>query len=160
MKNLVCIAFTAFVFTGCGNDNAAEQARLQQQRSVDSMTLVMQQQQAEIAHQRAIDSMNAVVAAKEEETRAAKNSRVSRSSNSTTYVQSNAGRAEAAAPAEAKRKGWSGAAKGAAIGAGVGALSGALIDDKKGRGAIIGGVAGAGIGAGTGAIIDGSKKKK
>lgn len=159
MKNLVCIAFTAFVFTGCSNDNAAEQARLQQQRSVDSMALVMQQQQAEIAHQRAIDSMNAVVAAKEEETRAAKNSRVARSSNSTTYVQSNAARAEAT-PAEAKRKGWSGAAKGAAIGAGVGALSGALIDDKKGRGAIIGGVAGAGIGAGTGAIIDGSKKKK
>lgn len=47
---------------------------------------------------------------------------------------------------QAKKKGWSDAAKGTAIGAGVGAIGGALIDKKSGRGAIIGGLTGAGAG--------------
>lgn len=160
MIKLVLTALIAAVaLTGCGN-NEAELAKLQHQRSIDSMNMVMEQQQLEIARQKSMDSMAAVVAAKEAAARS--NRSTNRSSGSTQYVQSNSGRAEAAPAAapEQKRKGWSGAAKGAVIGAGVGAVSGAMIDDKKGRGAIIGGVAGAGIGAGTGAIIDGSKKKK
>lgn len=48
---------------------------------------------------------------------------------------------------EAKKKGWSDAAKGTAIGAGVGAGVGALIDkDKRLRGAAIGAVIGGGSG--------------
>ncbi len=156
MKSIIFIALSAIVMTGCGN-NEAELAKLQQQRSLDSMKVVMKQQQLEIARQKTIDSMTQVLAAKEA---AARSNRSYRSSGTTQYVQSNSGRNEPVAPAEAKRKGWSGAAKGAVIGAGVGAVSGALIDDKKGRGAIIGGVAGAGIGAGTGAIVDDAKKKK
>lgn len=158
MMKLILTALIAVVaLTGCGN-NEAELAKLQHQRSIDSMNLVMEQQQLEIARQKSMDSMAAVVAAKEA---AARSNRSYRSSGSTQYVQSNSGRAESTPTAtEQKRKGWSGAAKGAVIGAGVGAVSGAMIDEKKGRGAIIGGVAGAGIGAGTGAIIDGAKKKK
>lgn len=157
MIKLVLTALIAAVaLTGCGN-NEAELAKLQHQRSIDSMNLVMEQQQLEIARQKSMDSMAAVVAAKEA---AARNNRTYRSSGSTQYVQSNSARSEPAPATEQKRKGWSGAAKGAVIGAGVGAVSGAMIDEKKGRGAIIGGVAGAGIGAGTGAIIDDSKKKK
>lgn len=156
MKKIIFIAIGAIAISSCGN-NEAELARLQQQRSVDSMKMVMEQQQLEIARQKTIDSMTAVVAAKEAAARANRNYR---SSGSTQYVQSNSGRNEPVPTPEAKRKGWSGAAKGAVIGAGVGAVSGALIDNKKGRGAIIGGVAGAGIGAGTGAIVDDAKKKK
>lgn len=155
MKSIFFIALSAIVMTGCGN-NEAELAKLQQQRSLDSMKVVMEQQQLEIARQKTFDSMTQVLAAKEA---AARSNRSYRSSGTTQYVQSNSARNEPATPAEKKRKGWSGAAKGAVIGAGVGAVSGALIDNKKGRGAIIGGVAGAGIGAGTGAIVDDAQKK-
>jgi hypothetical protein len=156
MKSIIFIALSAIVMTGCGN-NEAELAKLQQQRSLDSMKVVMEQQQIEIARQKTIDSMTQVLAAKEA---AARSNRSYRSSGTTQYVQSNSARNEPVTPEEKKRKGWSGAAKGAVIGAGVGAVSGALIDNKKGRGAIIGGVAGAGIGAGTGAIVDDAQKKK
>ncbi len=155
MKNLVFIASAAIIFTSCGNNNA-ELAKLQQQKSLDSMNMVLQQQQAKEAQQKTIDSMNALSKTNKGSERVGGHG--SYSSGNTQYVQGNAARAEA--PAPAKKKGWSGAAKGAVIGAGVGALSGALIDNKKGRGAIIGGVAGAGIGAGTGAIVDDAKKKK
>ncbi len=156
MKNLVFIASTAIVLTSCGNNNA-ELAKLQQQKSLDSMNMALQQQQAKMAQQKTIDSMSALSKTNKSTERVGGHG--SYSSGNTQYVQGNAARAEAPAPTK-KKKGWSGAAKGAVIGAGVGALSGALIDNKKGRGAIIGGVAGAGIGAGTGAIIDDTKKKK
>lgn len=162
MKKLAILGISAIAFTAC-NDNSAELARLQQQRSMDSIRLVMQEQQAEAARQRSIDSLNAIAAEEkaasaQREASAARSARRSSGTNysSTTYT----GNAASAAPATQQRKGWSGAAKGAAIGAGVGAVSGALIDDRKGRGAIIGGLAGAGIGAGTGAIVDDAKKKK
>ena len=155
MKNLVFIALTAIIFTACGSNNA-ELAKLQQQKSLDSMNMVLQQQQAKMVQQKTIDSMSA--AAKMSKSAENGIARGTHSSGSIQYVQGNAARAEVSTPA--KKKGWSGAAKGVVIGAGVGALSGALIDNKKGRGAIIGGVAGAGIGAGTGAIIDDANKKK
>lgn len=158
MKNLVLISITAFLFASC-KDNSAELARLQQQRSIDSMAQVMKLQEAELAHQKTVDSINNVMAMQEAE--AKQKSASARSSNSgsrsTQYVQGNAARNE---PVAAKKKGWSGAAKGAVIGGGVGIITGAIVDDKKGRGAIIGGLSGAGIGAGTGAILDDAKKKK
>jgi hypothetical protein len=57
--------------------------------------------------------------------------------------------------ADAKKKGWSKAAKGTAIGAGVGAAAGALIL-KKNRvlGGVIGGVVGGGVGYGIGRSMD------
>ncbi len=58
--------------------------------------------------------------------------------------------------ADAKKKGWSDAAKGATIGGVAGAVGGAIIDKKSGRGAVIGGV----VGAGTGYVIGREKDKK
>jgi len=56
---------------------------------------------------------------------------------------------------QAKKKGWSKAAKGTAIGAGAGAAAGALILKKnRGLGAVIGGVVGGGVGYGIGRSQD------
>lgn len=55
---------------------------------------------------------------------------------------------------QAKKKGWSDAAKGTVIGAGVGALGGVLIDKNDARGAVIGGLAGAGAGYAIGRAED------
>lgn len=155
MKKYFLTALPVFLaFASCSN-NEAETAKLQYQRSIDSMNLVLERQQQEAAKQKTLDSMAAILASKEA---AGSSKSGSRTTGSTQYVHSNS--AKSSTPTETKRKGWSGAAKGAVIGAGVGAVSGAMIDEKKGRGAIIGGVAGAGIGAGTGAILDDAKKKK
>lgn len=56
--------------------------------------------------------------------------------------------------ANAKKQGWSKAAKGTAIGAGTGAVAGAIISKKKGKGAVIGGLIGAGGGYVIGRAID------
>ena len=64
---------------------------------------------------------------------------------------------ETPAPAPAKKKGWSKAAKGTVIGAAAGAGAGALINKKnRGLGAVIGGV----VGGGAGYAIGRSKDKK
>ena len=74
--------------------------------------------------------------------------------NSGDGNSSNAG-TEASVP-EAKKKGWSNAAKGTVIGAVGGAVAGAVINGKnRGKGAIIGGVIGA-----AGGYILGKKKDK
>jgi len=61
----------------------------------------------------------------------------------------------ATAPAPAKKKGWSKAAKGTVIGAGSGAIIGAVINKKnRALGAAIGGVIGGGVGYGLGRGMD------
>ncbi len=144
MKKLSIIILAAIFAASCRDTaDKAEVIEDTKQATIDSMKMVTAKQEAEKARQRSIDSMEAIVAAREAK---AKQPVVI---HNTTTTQT-----------EAKRKGWSGAAKGAVIGAGVGAVTGAAISKKKGEGAIIGGLAGAGVGAGTGAIIDDSKKKK
>ncbi len=145
MKKLSLLLIATIVTMSCRE--TADRAGViedTKQETIDSMKIEMAKQELEQKRQRSIDSMEAVVAAREAEARAAASKPV---------VINNT-------QPEAKRKGWSNAAKGAAIGAGVGAITGAAISKKKGEGAVIGGLAGAGVGAGTGAIIDDSKKKK
>jgi len=79
----------------------------------------------------------------------------SSSSNRQGYISDN-GSVVYTTPQEAKRRGWSSAAKGAVIGGVAGAATGILVDKKDGRGAAIGGV----IGAGTGYVIGRSKDKR
>lgn len=144
MKKILTIFALAAVLASCKNTDKQGIAEDNARKAViDSMKAVAEQQ-------RIIDSMNIEVAKAKQAKEAAESRR------QTVVVHDNA----AATPAEAKRKGMSGAAKGALIGAGVGAITGAVVSDKKGQGAIIGGLAGAGVGAGTGAIIDNEKKKK
>ncbi len=140
MKKLAFIALTALTIVSCKDKNA-EAMQAQQQKSIDSLKVVMEQQKAEEAKQRTIDSMRTVT----------------QSRTKVVYANGSTG---TTTTTTTERKGWSGAAKGAVIGAGAGAIGGALIDKKhSGRGAIIGGLAGAGLGAGTGAILDSKKKK-
>ena len=77
------------------------------------------------------------------------------SSNRAAYVSDN-GNVVYTTPQEAKKRGWSAAAKGAVIGGVAGAATGVLVDKKDARGAVIGGV----VGAGTGYVIGRSKDKK
>lgn len=144
MKQLFLIATVTLSLISCKQTaNEAGIVEDSKQATIDSMNVVMEKQKAEIAKQKTIDSMQAVAKSQK------------------PVVIHNTVPAQAATPAEAKRKGWSGAAKGAAIGAGVGAVTGAVVNKKNaGAGAVIGGLAGAGLGAGTGAIIDSEKKKK
>lgn len=142
MRKLTVIFAAALLTLGC-KDKAAEQARIQQERTLDSLKVAMEQQKKEAERQRIVDSMNAVAAQRE----AAARSVASRTTTTTTTTTT-------------QRKGMSSTAKGALIGAGAGAITGAAVSKKKGEGAIIGGLAGAAVGAGTGAIIDGKKKKQ
>lgn len=144
MKKIFLIATVTFTFLSCKQTaNEAGVVEDSKQATIDSMNVVMEKQKAEIAKQKTIDSMQAVA------------------NKQKPVVIHNTVPAQAAATPEAKKKGWSGAAKGAAIGAGVGAVTGAIVNKKNsGAGAVIGGLAGAGVGAGTGAIIDSEKKKK
>jgi len=146
MKNLVIICSIALLSISCKQTaNEAGVVDDSKQATIDSMNVVMDKQKAEIAKQKTIDSMQAVADNKKER----------------TVVVHQAAATQAASAPEAKKKGWSGAAKGAAIGAGVGAVTGAIVNKhNSGAGAVIGGLAGAGVGAGTGAIIDSQKKKK
>lgn len=143
MRKLMLICAVAVMTVGC-KDKAAEQARIQQERSLDSLKVAVEQQQREAERQRIVDSMNAVTIQREAGARSVA-SHTTTSTTTTTTTQ---------------RKGMSSAAKGALIGAGAGAITGAAVSKKKGEGAIIGGLAGAAVGAGTGAIIDDKKKKQ
>jgi hypothetical protein len=140
---VLSIILIALTIGSCQNQGKQDLNKAKQ-ASIDSMKV-------EINKQRVIDSMKTEMANLEAEKAKAQEQKV-------VVVHQQDG--TAAAPVEAKKKGWSSTAKGAVIGAGVGAATGAIISKKKGEGAIIGGLAGAGVGAGTGAIIDGSKKKK
>jgi len=148
MKYLFSIVITAtMLLSACSND-AKEQALIKQQAITavkDSLKLdsfkraeVKKQEDAKIAAQVKEEKRTLLLAEQ--------NEAASQPSNN----QSNE------APAPAKKKGWSSAAKGAVIGAGAGALGGVLIDKKDGRGAIIGGV----VGAGAGYLIGRDKDRK
>ncbi|MEJ7693585.1 YMGG-like glycine zipper-containing protein [Daejeonella sp.] len=86
---------------------------------------------------------------------ASRSSRSSSSSNRQGYISDN-GSVVYTTPQEAKRRGWSSAAKGAVIGGVAGAATGILVDKKNGRGAAIGGV----VGAGTGYVIGRSRDRR
>ncbi|GAA4454513.1 YMGG-like glycine zipper-containing protein [Rurimicrobium arvi] len=159
MKRIIIIAGVAAIIGSCGN-HEQEAQQMAQQRSLDSLKSAVAAQQAAMERQRALDSMTRVLEEREQQVAAAKASRHSTSVKNVYYTPSGTASSTSGNAAQQQRKGWSSTATGAVIGAGVGAVSGALIDDRKGRGAIIGGLAGAGVGAGTGAIIDNNKKKK
>ena len=146
MKNAAILFSATLLFLSCKQTaNEAGVVEDSKQATIDSMNVVMEKQKADIAKQKTIDSMETVAASKQQ----------------TKVIVQQSAPAQAVTPAEAKRKGWSGAAKGAVIGAGAGAIGGAIINKKdRGTGALIGGLGGAGLGAGTGAILDSQKKKK
>jgi hypothetical protein len=149
MKAILTLAAATIFLSSC-RDIAAEGKMADQQQTMDSIKIALQQQKIEMAKQKTIDSMNAIANQRSAEAAAV--------AASTTAAASANNSTSSAAPVAAKRKGWSNTAKGAVIGAGVGAVTGAVVSKKDGEGAIIGGLAGAAVGAGTGAIIDGKKK--
>jgi uncharacterized coiled-coil protein SlyX len=146
MKKIITLAVATMMLVSC-RDTAAENKMAEQQRTMDSIKIALQQQKIEMAKQKTIDSMNAIA-----NQRSAEAAAVAASTTAAATTNS------ASAPAATKRKGWSNTAKGAVIGAGVGAVTGAVVSKKDGEGAIIGGLAGAAVGAGTGAVIDSKKK--
>lgn len=92
---------------------------------------------------------------KSSSSRTSSGSTARRSSNRAAYISDN-GNVVYTTPQEAKKRGWSAAAKGAVIGGVAGAATGVLVDKKDARGAVIGGV----LGAGTGYVIGRSKDKR
>lgn len=144
---LLSLAAATIILSSC-RDTAAENKMAEQQRSMDSIKIAMEQQRIELDKQKTIDSMNAIANQRSAEAAAVAASRTAAATSS-----------NATQTTTAKRKGWSNTAKGAVIGAGVGAVTGAAVSKRDGEGAIIGGLAGAAVGAGTGAIIDDKKKK-
>ena len=151
---LLGVAFAAIV-AGC-NNNAKEAASANAVRDsiriADEKAKLDSFQNAELAEKAA-----AVAVAKERaSSRSTTRSTSSRStSNRQGYISDN-GNVVYTTPEEAKKRGWSAAAKGAVIGGVVGAGTGILVDKKDGRGAVIGGV----VGAGTGYVIGRSKDKR
>jgi len=159
MKRILLGFAIAAIVAGC-NNNAKEAASANAVRDsiriADEKAKLDSFQNAEIAEKAA-----AVAVAKERAS--AKSTTRSTSSRSTTKSSSNRagyisdnGNVVYTTPQEAKRRGWSAAAKGAVIGGVVGAGTGILVDKKDGRGAVIGGV----VGAGTGYVIGRSKDKR
>ena len=151
---LLGFAFAAIV-AGC-NNNANEVASANAVRDsiriADEKAKLDSFQNAELAEKAA-----AVAVAKERaSSRSTTRSTSSRStSNRQGYISDN-GNVVYTTPEEAKKRGWSAAAKGAVIGGVVGAGTGILVDKKDGRGAAIGGI----VGAGTGYVIGRSKDKR
>ncbi len=144
MKKIAIIFAAAILTISCKNTNEAGVTEESKQAQIDSMNVVIEKQEAEMAKQKSIDSMQNIVNQRQRP----------------VIIHNNTPVSQTATP-EAKRKGWSGAAKGAVIGAGAGAIGGAIINHKdRASGAVIGGLIGAGVGAGTGAVIDAEKKKK
>ena len=172
MKTLISTVAIASLFSLAACNTSAvkerEMAIIAQQRTIDSMKIVMAKQQV-------IDSMNEVnalmfsipattsvvraaapaVRSASRSTRARRSYSGQSSNTATTNQASSAPVAVQQAPVETKKKGWSAKAKGAVIGAGTGAVAGAVIN-KRNRvaGAVIGGILGGGAGTGIGAIID------
>ena len=151
---LLGFAFAAIV-AGCNNkanEVASANAVRDSIRIADEKAKLDSFQNAELAEKAA-----AVAVAKERAS--ARSTTRSTSSRSTTnrqgYISDN-GSVVYTTPEEAKKRGWSAAAKGAVIGGVVGAGTGILVDKKDGRGAVIGGV----VGAGTGYVIGRSKDKR
>ncbi len=148
MKYLFSILIVGTMLMSACSNNAKEQALIKQQAIVavkDSLKLdsfkkaeIKKQEDAKIAAQVKEEKRTLLLA---EQNEAASHPSANQNSE---------------APAPAKKKGWSDAAKGTVIGAGAGAIGGALIDKKHGRGAIIGGV----VGAGAGYLIGRDKDRK
>ena len=148
MKYLFSILIVGTMLMSACSNNAKEQALIKQQAIVavkDSLKLdsfkkaeIKKQEDAKIAAQVKEEKRTLLLAEQNEA-----------ASHPSANLNSEA-------PAHAKKKGWSDAAKGTVIGAGAGAIGGALIDKKHGRGAIIGGV----VGAGAGYLIGRDKDRK
>lgn len=159
MKRLLLgFAFAAIV-AGCNNntnDEASANAVRDSIRVADEKAKLDSFQRAEAAEKAAVVAAaneRSAVANERSKTRSTTSSRSS--SNRAGYISDN-GQVVYTTPQEAKKRGWSSAAKGAVIGGVAGAATGVLVDKKNGRGAAIGGV----IGAGTGYVIGRSKDKK
>ena len=150
MKKIFSVAALAIVLSACSN-NAKQEAMIKQQAIVavkDSLRLDSFKR-ADAREKERLAIVKEEKAKEEKRTLllAERNEAADRSNRNTAVNE---------APAPAKKKGWSQAAKGAVIGAGAGALGGILIDKKDGRGAIIGGV----VGAGTGYVIGRAQDRK
>jgi hypothetical protein len=140
MKKFFLVVISGIILSACSN-NAKQEA------------LIKQQAIAAIKDSLKLDSFKkAEVVAKEKEKEEQRLAQVKEEQRILLLSEKNEAAARSAsasnnnAPAPAKKKGWSQAAKGAVIGAGAGALGGVIVDKKDGRGAAIGGVIGAGAG--------------
>ena len=151
---LLGFAFAAIV-AGC-NNNANEVASANAVR--DSIRIADEKAKLDSFQNADLAEKAAAVAVAKERANAKSTSAKSSSRNTSNragYISDN-GRVVYTTPEEAKKRGWSAAAKGAVIGGVVGAGTGILVDKKDGRGAAIGGI----VGAGTGYVIGRSKDKR
>lgn len=144
-KILLTVAVSATILASCGKSE--KQIELEKQQALtaqrDSLKLDSFKRADALAAEKKVEEEKRAVEAKHTAELAAARRSVNRSySSGGTVTTSSAG----VTTTQAKKKGWSDAAKGTAIGAGVGAVTGVLIDKKDGRGAIIGGLTGAGAG--------------
>lgn len=147
MKNILAmIAIGATVLVSCGKSD--KQVALEKEQAIakykDSIKLDSFKRAEIDAEKRRVEERH------QAELAAARRSNATSYSAGSTVTTSSAG----VTTTQAKKKGWSDAAKGTAIGAGVGALGGILIDKNNARGAIIGGLAGAGAGYAIGRAED------
>ncbi|WP_113661427.1 YMGG-like glycine zipper-containing protein [Pedobacter nanyangensis] len=147
MKNILAmIAIGATVLVSCGKSD--KQVALEKEQAIakykDSIKLDSFKRAEIDAEKRRVEERHHA------ELAAARRSNATSYSAGSTVTTSSAG----VTTTQAKKKGWSDAAKGTAIGAGVGALGGILIDKNNARGAIIGGLAGAGAGYAIGRAED------
>jgi hypothetical protein len=158
MKKLLMILSIATVFTACNSkpDNTATVDTL----AVKQRAVAEEQAKAdEAARLKALDDERANLAAERNRLASARrrvNSSGSSSSSNVGATTTAPATGSGTATEEAKKKGWSDAAKGTAIGAAAGAIGGMLIDKNDARGALIGGV----VGAGTGYVIGRAKDRK
>lgn len=151
---LLGFAFAAIV-AGCNNKTnevTSADAVRDSIRIADEKAKLDSFQNAEAAEKIAA----AAVAKERANTRSTSTRSTSRSSSAKAGYISDNGNVVYTTPEEAKKRGWSSAAKGAVIGGVAGAAAGVLVDKKDARGAAIGGV----VGAGTGYVIGRSKDKR
>ena len=155
---LLGFAFAAIV-AGC-NNNANEVASANAVRDsiriADEKARLDSFERAEIAEKAAAVAIaNERATAKSTAKSTSRSTSTRSSSNRAGYISDN-GNVVYTTPEEAKKRGWSAAAKGAVIGGVAGAATGILVDKKDARGAAIGGV----VGAGTGYVIGRSKDRR
>lgn len=150
MKKVFLIIATAGILSAC-NSNSKEQEAMKQQAiaAVKDSLKLDSFKRAEVAQQ-------AAFAKQQEDERVAAKVREERRTLLLSERNDAAPAPRQYSETQAKKKGWSSAAKGTVIGAGAGALGGVLLDKKDGRGAIIGGV----VGAGTGYLIGRDQDRK
>lgn len=136
MKKILVLITVATVFAACNTTPKVPVV------VVDTLAIrqkaVLEEQVRVLAEK---DSLNRAANLKRER-REARNEASRNNQSAAGYQDASA---ETPAPAAAKKKGWSAAAKGTAIGGGVGAIAGGIIGHNLG-GAAIGAVAGGGAG--------------